>query len=220
MPALFPPWSNTAFRVALVALLLFGTAAVSAPMLYVRTDYASQENMPVPQPVEFDHRHHVRDGGIPCLYCHYLAETSSTAGMPSTDVCMGCHAQIWNQSPLLAPVRQSYFTGVPISWNRVYRVPDFTYFHHGIHVQNGVDCTSCHGRVDGMARVFLVTPLTMGWCVDCHRARGDQPHRPPDASMAPDASMGLHGTVFESDLDPDPSPLPISRQVTCSACHR
>ena len=214
MPALFPPWSNTAFRVALVALLLMGTAAIAAPMLYVRTDYASDEHMPVPQPVEFDHRHHVRDDGIPCLYCHYLAETSSTAGMPSTDVCMGCHAQIWNQSPLLAPVRQSYFTGVPIPWNRVHRLPDFTYFHHGIHVQNGVDCTSCHGHVDGMPRVFLASPLNMGWCVDCHSMRGDQPHRPPDASI------GLHGSVFESDLGPDPKPLPISRQVTCSACHR
>ena len=214
MTALLPPWSNTVFRVALLALLLLLVIAISAPMLYVRTDYATLENEPVPQPVEFDHRHHVRDAGIPCLYCHDLAETSSTAGIPSTAVCMGCHAQIWNQSPLLAPVRQSYFSGVPIPWNRVYRVPDFTYFHHGIHVQNGVDCTECHGRVDGMAQVYRVTALNMAWCVDCHRARGDQPHSPPDASY------GLQGTVFKSDLGPDPTPQPISRQVTCSACHR
>jgi hypothetical protein len=214
MTALFSPSSNTIFRVALVALLLLVVAAISAPMLYVRTDYATLENEPVPQPVEFDHRHHVRDGGIPCLYCHSEAETSSTAGIPSTGVCMGCHAQIWAESPLLAPVRQSYFSGVPIPWNRVYRVPDFTYFHHGIHVQNGVDCTACHGRVDGMARVYRATALTMGWCLDCHRERGDQPHRQPDAWY------GLQGTVFESDFGPDPTAQPIPRQVTCSACHR
>lgn len=214
MPALFPPWSNTVFRVALVALLLAGTAAIAAPMLYVRTDYVTRRNAPVPQPVEFDHRHHVRDAGIPCLYCHSLAERSSTAGIPSTAVCMGCHAQIWRQSPLLEPVRQSYFSGLPIPWNRVYRLPDFTFFHHGVHVQNGVECAECHGRVDGMARVYRVAPLTMGWCIDCHRARGDQPHRPPDAFY------GLRGAVFETDLAPDPSARPISRQVTCSACHR
>jgi hypothetical protein len=214
MPALFPPWSNTAFRVALTVLLLGAVTVIAGPMLYVRTPYFTKQYMPVPQPVEFDHRHHVRDDGIPCLYCHSSAETSSTAGVPSTDVCMGCHAQIWNESPLLEPVRQSYFSGVPIPWNRVHRVPDFTYFHHGIHVQNGVDCTACHGRVDTMERVYRVAPLTMGWCVDCHTERGDEPHRQPDASI------GLHGTVYESDLGPDPKPQPTSRQVTCSACHR
>jgi hypothetical protein len=214
MSALFPPWSNTAFRIALVALLLVGATAIGAPMLYVRTHYFTEQYMPVVQPVEFDHRHHVRDAGIPCLYCHSSAEASSTAGIPSAGLCMGCHAQIWNQSPLLEPVRRSYFSGLPIPWNRVHRLPDFVYFHHGIHVQNGVDCAECHGRVDTMARVQRVSPLTMGWCIDCHRARGDEPHRQPDASD------GLQGTVFVSDLLPDPSPQPIARQITCSACHR
>lgn len=216
MAALFPPWSNTAFRVVLVLILLIGLAVIVVPMIYVRTPYQSFEGYPVTQPVEFDHRHHVRDDGIPCLYCHSAAETSPSAGIPSTDLCMGCHAQIWNQSPLLEPVRQSYFSGVPIPWNRVHRLPDFTYFHHGIHVQSGIECTACHGRVDLMARVYRVVPMHMSWCLDCHRERGR-------GTMLPGSTpplFGLTGEVYEPAFAPIPSGQPISRLDTCSACHR
>src|SRR6266545_3530700 len=123
MAALYPPWSNTAYRLALLALALGAAGVVIGPMVYVRTPYNTAQFVPWDQPVEFDHRHHVRDDGIECLYCHASAESSATAGMPTTGVCMGCHVQVWNQSPLLEPVRESYFSGAPIRWRRVHDLP-------------------------------------------------------------------------------------------------
>src|SRR6266540_4961367 len=105
MPALCPPWTNTAYGLALVALVTFVVGLVAAPMIYMRTSYANHIGDPVAQPVEFDHRHHSRDDGIACLYCHAGAESAAQAGVPATEVCMGCHGQVWPDSPLLAPVR-------------------------------------------------------------------------------------------------------------------
>ncbi|MBZ0232949.1 MAG: cytochrome c family protein [Deltaproteobacteria bacterium] len=169
MAALFPPWSNTPYRVALVTAALVPLVLVAAPMLWIRSDYGTHEGEAIEQPVEFDHRHHVRDDGIDCLYCHPGAERRAIAGIPPTEVCMGCHGQVWNDSPLLAPVRASWELGEPIPWRRVHALPDHVYFHHGVHTQAGVPCASCHGDVASMARVHRVRPLTMGWCLDCHR---------------------------------------------------
>ena len=169
MAAVFPPWSNTAFRVAIVAIALGGFSALVAPMIWVRTPWVRAQNEAPNQPVEFDHRHHFRDDGIDCRYCHNTAHRAATAGMPSTDKCMGCHEQIWAQSPLLEMVRRSYFSGAPIRWNRVHQLPGFVYFNHSIHVNKGFGCSTCHGRVDQMAAVYQVANLSMGWCLDCHR---------------------------------------------------
>lgn len=169
MPALFPPWANTAYRFAIAAILLGAVGAIALPMLWIRTSYATYQDLPVEQPIEFDHRHHVRDDGIDCLYCHTGAEARAHAGIPTTELCMGCHNQIWNESPLLAPVRRSWATGEPIAWRRVHTLPDHVYFHHGVHTQAGVTCAMCHGEVEGMPRVHRVAPLTMQWCLDCHR---------------------------------------------------
>ena len=169
MAALFPPWANTAFGLTLAAIGATLTAVVAAPMIYMRTSYASHVGDPIAQPVEFDHRHHVRDDGIACLYCHPGAEASAQAGVPATEVCMGCHGQVWPDSPLLAPVRASYFSGQPIAWKRVHALPDFVYFHHGVHTQAGIACARCHGAVEDMARVARARSMTMQWCLDCHR---------------------------------------------------
>jgi len=169
MAALFRPWTNTAFRLALVGVVSGVVLVVVSPMVYVRTKAWRGQLDAVDQPVEFDHRHHVQDDGIDCLYCHDLATRSSTAGIPSTERCMGCHDQIWSRSPMLEPVRRSYFSGLPIPWNRVTDLPDFVYFNHAIHVNNGFGCVTCHGRVDEMGRVYQVSDLTMGFCLECHR---------------------------------------------------
>jgi hypothetical protein len=192
MPALFPRWSNTVYRLALAGVVIGGAALIAAPMIYIRTTYATDQFRPIAQPVEFDHRHHVRDDGIDCLYCHPGAERQAYAGIPSTSLCMGCHGQVWPESPLVAPVRASALTGEPIPWQRVHSLPDFVYFHHGVHTQGGVPCVRCHGQVEEMARVYRVAPLTMNWCLECHRD-------PPDAR---DYGRAL-------------TPL-----TTCSACHR
>lgn len=227
MAALFPRWSNTAFRLALIGLLLLVMLILAAPMVYVRTPYATNQLVEVDQPVEFDHRHHVRDDGIDCLYCHRSAELSASAGIPSTDVCMGCHAQIWNQSPLLEPVRRSYFTGLPIPWNRVHELPDHVHFHHAAHVQRGIGCVVCHGRVDLMPRVYKHAPLVMGWCLDCHRnpkaylrawsKTQDERERPDDSSIDYSSMWGATVEMFDLEL---PEDRRITYLTTCTACHR
>ena len=121
------------------------------------------------QPVQFSHKHHVGDDGIDCRYCHTSVETSSSAGLPSTKTCMNCHSQIWNDSPYLEVVRQSWRDNKPIEWTRVHDLPDFVYFNHSIHVAKGVGCNTCHGPVDDMALVYQARSLQMEWCLECHR---------------------------------------------------
>lgn len=212
VPPLYPRWANTVYRVALVALVLGVASLVIVPMLYVRTTYNTSQFVPWDQPVEFDHRHHFRDDGIECLYCHSSAERSASAGIPTTDVCMGCHAQVWNNSPLLEVVRRSYFSGTPINWKRVHDLPDFVYFNHSVHVTQGIACENCHGDVGSMARVVQVQPLTMGWCLDCHRqARTLVPQRVPTDTW--EAALQMLG-------DPRTPDREITPLTTCTACHR
>lgn len=171
MATLYPPGANTIFRaIALGVLVLVGVAIV-APMVYIRMPYAAGEADAIAQPIEFDHRHHVRDDGIDCVYCHETVETEAFAGIPSTERCMGCHGQIWNTSPELEPLRASWRTKIPIRWKRVNAVPAYVYFHHGVHVQAGIDCARCHGEVRNMARVERAHNLSMKFCLDCHRER-------------------------------------------------
>lgn len=216
MPALYPRWTNTATRLVLGALL---TGIVGVPtilLLWARAPFVTGELYPLAQPVEFDHRHHVQDDGIDCVYCHETAFRAPSAGMPATEVCMGCHNQIWNQSPLLEPVRASYFGDTPIRWNRVHDLPDFVYFDHSIHVNHGVGCVSCHGRVDQMAAVYQVMPLTMSWCLDCHTApeRFLRPvDRITDLGWRPDRPQAELGAELKRQYG-------VRELVTCTACHR
>jgi hypothetical protein len=214
MAALFPPWTNTATRIVLGALGVAIAGAIATPILYARTPFATGAGDPLLQPVWFDHRHHVRDDGIDCLYCHEDAERSPYAGVPATERCMGCHAQIWNDSATLALVRDSAATGRPIRWQRVHSLPDFVYFDHSIHVSRGIGCVSCHGRVDEMAAVYQVHRLSMSWCLDCHR--DPAPHlRPRDriTSMTWEAESPAELAELAARYRP--------RSLThCSTCHR
>lgn len=224
MTALFPAWTNTAYRIALVALAATPVLGVLGLMAYVRTPWNTEQYDVVDQPVEFDHRHHVVDDRIDCLYCHRGAEVSDYAGVPSAELCMGCHAQIYNESPLLEAVRRSYFSNKPIPWNRVHDVPDFAYFNHAVHVQGGVGCVNCHGRVDQMARVYKVEALHMGWCLDCHQhaERFTRLEALPTGALLEPA---LPYDVFwgtQPGFTPEPSlgPHELNLLTTCSACHR
>jgi hypothetical protein len=217
MAALFPRWSNSAMKAALLTLAVGAATAIAAPMIYARTPFLRGQYFPVDQPVEFDHRHHVRDDGIDCRYCHRGVERTAWAGLPSTDVCVGCHGQVWRDSLLLEPVRRSYFSGQPIAWNRVHRLPDFAYFDHSIHVSKGVGCVECHGAVDEMARVYQVAPLKMGWCIECHR--DPAPHLRPR-----DQITSTRWAPRDDDREALGRELARAngvRSVTfCSACHR
>lgn len=179
-----------------------------------RTPYVAGTADPKLQPVKFDHRHHVRDDGIACLYCHRDAARSPSAGIPAVSVCMGCHAQIWTSSPELEPVRRAYFDGAALAWQRVNRLPDFVFFDHASHVSQGVGCVSCHGRVDLMAQVYAVAPFTMAYCLDCHRspAKALRPSdRVTDMEWTPDVGWGAQAARRAQSLHPG---------TDCTTCHR
>jgi hypothetical protein len=210
---LFAPWSNTVLWVALATSLLVGSSAIAAALLWVRTPYVTGENQPMDQPVKFDHRHHVRDDGIDCLYCHDNATRAPYAGVPPTSRCMGCHAQVWTNSPELSVVRASFFDARPIHWQRVNSLPKFVFFDHSIHLAKGVGCVECHGRVDTMAEVSQEKPLSMSWCLGCHR--DPVPHvRSPDrvTDMEYEPSMEERRAVATK--------LGVRSLTYCSTCHR
>ena len=213
-PFRFPRWSDTALRATLLALLLLMTAAVVGPWIYVRTPYNQDRGFEIVQPVQFDHRHHARDDGIECLYCHSGAERGASAGVPATELCMGCHSQIWNKSALLAPVRASFFEDKPLAWNRVHDLPDFVYFNHSVHVQNGVQCQQCHGDVANMPLPHKVESLTMGFCLECHQhpeqhvAGFPAPVQQPALWQARSGTRAPEAKVLSNPL------------MTCTACHR
>lgn len=216
MAAVFPPWSNTAIRVGIAVVLLGAVSAIAAPMIYVRTTWNTTRTEALPQPVQFDHRHHVQDDAIDCRFCHNMVERSPTAGMPSSGKCMGCHSQVWNDSPLLEEVRNSYFSGLPIRWRRVHNVPDFVYFNHAIHVNKGVGCVTCHGRVDRMGAVYQAVPLTMQWCLTCHRQ--PEPNlRPLSEITSMEWTPGEAGPAIGEAVARE---LGVKRLTTCTTCHR
>lgn len=203
---LFPASANAIYWLAIGAIALGALAVPTFFILWARTPYSTGQGEPVIQPVKFDHRHHVRDVGIDCLYCHNNAKEAPYAGVPATSVCMGCHGQIWTESPELAPVRASYFEQKPLVWQRVNSLPDFVFFDHSIHVKNGVGCVSCHGRVDQMGHVYQDKSLTMGFCLDCHR--NPEPHlRPLDR-------------VTDMEWAGPPATNQVRHITDCSGCHR
>jgi len=186
-------------------LVLFAATAVD------RSPYVTGVHVAIEQPVPFSHQHHVGGLGIDCRYCHNSVEQSAFAGIPSTETCMTCHSQIWRESAMLAPVRESYATGTPIRWARVHSVPDYAYFQHDIHINKGVGCESCHGRVDHMPMTWKVNTLHMDWCLSCHR--DPQPYiRPPEHVF----EMGYQPPAEKKIL----APRTESRITDCATCHR
>ncbi len=219
MSALFKPWSNTVFRVALAGSATFLVGGLAFGMVYMRSPLFTGQHEPVTQPVQFDHRHHVGDEGIDCRYCHSSVEKSPSAGIPPTSLCLNCHSQIWNKSPQLAPVRQAFFADKPIEWRRVHQLPGFVYFNHSIHVAKGVGCETCHGRIDRMAAVAKENTLSMGWCLECHRDPGPR-LRPRDQitamGYAPPATREGRDALADKLLHDND----VHTRTSCSTCHR
>lgn len=206
-------------RLSAAALLAVPAIGLGGLMAYVRSPHVTGQQMPIEQPIEFDHRHHAGDEQIDCRYCHWTVEEAPSAGIPSTTVCMSCHAQVWNKSPYLVEVRKAFFADQPIPWVRVHNLPDFVYFNHAIHVNKGVGCVTCHGRIDQMAAVEQSAPLTMAWCLECHR--NPEPNlRPAEfiTSMtwtppADKAEAAKLGQTLAVEYD-------VHSRTSCSTCHR
>jgi hypothetical protein len=200
--------------VALVVLLLVPALVAFAVW---REQLWQRLGEPVAQPVPFSHKHHVGDEGVDCRYCHTTVETQRHAGLPSTQICLSCHSQLFTDAPVLAPVHASARSGTPIAWQRVHSLPGFVYFDHAVHVAKGVGCVECHGRVDQMPITWRAQPLQMQWCLDCHRnpAAHLRPHEQvfdlsaprPDAAQARRLAQQAH---LESER----------RLTDCSTCHR
>lgn len=210
MAAPFPPRANGIARATIVALAVLLAGIPAGLMGWVRTPFHRGQYWPPPQPVAFPHTVHAAEAGIDCRYCHHTVDRTPYAGIPSTELCLGCHRQILAASPRLAGVRMSAESGEPIAWRRVHNLPDHVYFDHAVHVRGGVGCATCHGRVDLMRAVAQVAPLSMTWCLDCHRRPA--PHLRP-ASQITNMAWVPDGEALAATRD-------VRALVTCTACHR
>jgi hypothetical protein len=196
---------------------IFGAVFFIAILLWLFYDleaspYTTQQNTTREQPVQFSHAHHVGAIGIDCRYCHTSVEKAAFAGIPPTKTCMNCHSQIWAQSPYLEPVRASFRDDKSIEWTRVNDLPDFVYFDHSIHVKKGVACQTCHGPVETMGRVTQEAPLTMEWCLDCHRRSWPKAREKAD--------VALLNLPKEDAYPPGTAPMTRANRLTdCAVCH-
>ena len=121
------------------------------------------------QPIAFPHKIHAGDNKLNCLYCHSGARRSSVAGIPSVQMCMGCHKLVAPTRPEIVKLRGYFDRGEPIRWTKVVKVADFVFFNHFPHIDRGVECQQCHGPVQTMMATRLDHPLNMDVCIACHR---------------------------------------------------
>src|SRR5881227_406856 len=170
MPQIFRHSTNYLARATIFGAVFILLAALWVTAEIMRSGWNTGAYIERQQPIQFSHKHHAGDDGIDCRYCHTSVETSASAGMPPTKTCMNCHSQIWNDSPYLEIVRTSWRENKPIEWTRVHDLPDYVYFNHSIHINKGIGCSTCHGRVDQMPIVYQYSSLQMEWCLECHRA--------------------------------------------------
>jgi hypothetical protein len=219
MPQIFPHYANTLSRVIILGGAGTVLTLVGVFWLVMRSPYQTNVGVVRDQPVPFSHEHHVRGLGIDCRYCHNAVEDSEHANVPPTYTCMSCHSQIWSDSPMLAPVRDSLKSGKPLVWSRLHDLPDFVYFNHGIHVKKGVGCVECHGRIDLMPLTFKDKPMTMEWCLECHRY--PERHVRPQSEIFnmeykhPSDSQQVAGSPLVEQYH-----IPVDRLTNCSVCHR
>jgi hypothetical protein len=169
MSKIFPKAANRLPLQIAVFLLVLGGLATAGVTYYMTPKFTRVGYAPT-QPVPFSHQLHAGQLGLDCRYCHSDVDKSGHANVPTAQTCMNCHNQVKPQSPLLAVVRESFETGKPVPWVKIHRVPDFAYFNHAAHVNRGVSCVECHGRIDQMETVAHAKPLSMEFCIDCHRA--------------------------------------------------
>ena len=218
MAQLFSPRANVHSRVTLVSIVVLVCAGGWATSEIYWSPYSTYVDVAQNQPVPFSHKHHVGDDGIDCRYCHTGVEKSAFAGLPSTDTCMTCHSQIWNDAPMLAAVRESLAANKPLQWNRVHDLPDYVYFDHSIHVGKGIGCSTCHGRIDQMPLTRKTQTLYMKWCLDCHRAPQNY-IRPPNKIYDqgwPGKTNKEAGEKLIAQYHIDTT----GRLTNCSTCHR
>lgn len=218
MSQLFPRSSNALARASFVVVAVIAGGALGSVVAIDYAGFNQRTGVTIEQPVPFSHEHHVSGLGIDCRYCHTSVEKSAVAGIPPTSTCYNCHKLVWNQAPMLEPVRSSFRTGEPIRWTKVHDLPDFAYFNHSIHVAKGMGCSSCHGPVHEMRLMRSVQPLQMRWCLECHRN--------PAKFVRPKSE--IYNTKWKAENQAELGPQlvaaykirPPQEITSCGTCHR
>lgn len=215
MAQIFPEWTNRLPVLVITAAILL-VVLVTLGIWYYWSPWYTDVGYAPKQPVPYSHKLHVGDLGMDCRYCHTGVEVSPVAMVPPTQTCMNCHVMIKADSPKLAPIRASWEKKTPVFWVRIHKSPDYVYFDHSAHVNVGVGCESCHGNIAAMEVVEQKKPLSMSWCLDCHR--DPAPHlRPRDQvtvmGWQPPPDQAAAGEAIMKKFD-------IKPPVTCSGCHR
>lgn len=213
MAQIFPEWTNQVPRKILIGIIVLLNAVVFGIWYFFSPEFTDVGYAPE-QPVPYSHKLHVDQLGLDCQYCHTDVFESKQANIPATQTCMNCHGQIKTDSEDLALVRHSWETGEAIEWIRVHNLPDYAYFNHSAHVSVGVGCESCHGRVDKMEVVYQETPLSMGWCLDCHRE--------PEKYVRPVEEVTTMGYQVENQLELGKELVDknnIHAPTYCQGCH-
>lgn len=215
MAQIFPKWSNKIPLLAALVVVFGGAGLIGFVWYYFSPEYTDVGYRPS-QPVPFSHKLHAGDLGMDCRYCHNTVEQTAWAAVPPTTTCMNCHKLILPESEKLLPVRESYATGRPIEWIRVHKIPDYAFFNHGVHIRAGVGCFSCHGNIRQMEIVRQEEPLSMGWCLDCHR-NPDQFLRPLDEITNMEWTPPADQAEFAKRVKAERN---INPPTDCSGCHR
>jgi len=211
----FPKWTwvlRSGIAVAAVGGLVYASVVIYLGFSPNATDVGYMPEQPVP----YSHALHVGQLGMDCRYCHTGVEVAAAAAIPPTQTCMNCHSKVRANSEKLIPVRESYATGMPVPWIRIHDLPDYVYFDHSAHVRRGVGCVSCHGRIDTMEVVFQDKPLSMGWCLECHRS--PENHLRPvefvtQLDWVPEEDQLALGTRLRETNN-------INPPTDCNTCHR
>jgi len=214
MPQIFPRKANVLPHLTLAGSLVGGVFAILFIWYYFSPEYTDVGYAPE-QPVEYSHRLHAGQLGLDCQYCHTNVKDAAHSNVPATQTCMNCHSQVRTESLKLLPVRESWATGQSIEWIKVHKLPDYAQFSHAVHTNNGVGCESCHGRIDQMEVVFQTEPLSMGWCLECHRS--------PEQFLRPNDEVTTMGYEYPDDFVQQNlqriNAEDIQPPTNCSACH-
>jgi hypothetical protein len=217
MSKIFPKSANALPLQILIFLGVVGGVAAAAITYYATPKYSRVGYAPV-QPVPFDHSLHAGQLGMDCRYCHTSVEKSATSGVPTAQTCMNCHSIIKPQSPLLEPVRRSFETGEPVPWVKIHAAPDYVFFNHSVHVNRGISCIECHGKVNEMKVVRQAEPHSMSWCLDCHRNPAPRLRAQEDVFNLDSLTLAAQGRLEEAHKNVEM--FKILPPQSCSGCHR
>ena len=214
MPQIFSRKFNRLPHLSLLGSVVGSVVTIAIVWYFFSPSYTDVGYAPT-QPVPISHRKHSGQLGIDCRYCHNWVEVSQQSNIPPTQTCMNCHSQVKTESLLLQPVRESWATGRSIEWVKVHHLPDYARFSHEVHVNKGLGCETCHGRVDQMDVVRQVELHSMGWCLDCHRE--------PEQYLRTNDEVTTMGYIQPSDyIDRNLERIRvegIQPPANCSACH-